>query len=147
MTAWLLALGLTATSLVPCRARCTCSYPSDVPRAYAAAAAVLTGIILSVRDSSRAGTVLNSLQVARVVVTEAWKGVAVGDTLDVVTYSTTASCGYPVRPGASHLLYGYREGEASGLWTTSCSLSRPLSAAGDQRRQLAQLPRASPNSQ
>lgn len=93
--------------------------------AYGSADVIFTGLVTEVSLESPAYRFSN--KVVRFSVDEAYKGVQ-DSTVELVTSSSTASCGYPFKQGQRYLVYARREKNGK-LTDRLCSPTAPLEFA------------------
>jgi hypothetical protein len=112
-----------ALPFFPSRAfACECVGGAPLCQSFWQADAVFSGEVLSFGRTER-----EQPRVARVRVTRAWRG-QVSGTVEVLTGSHSASCGYSFRRGTQYLIYAYRTKDGA-LMTGICSPTKALSRA------------------
>ena len=112
-------------------AACSCAVPEGqsrqeaVEQAFSESEAVFAGQVIALEEPD--GPITDSEAPVTVTfrVSEAWKG-GVGETLEVTTAVSDASCGYTFEPGESYLVYA-----SGGLSVGTCSETKPLSGANE----------------
>jgi FlgD Ig-like domain len=113
------ALGILA-ALASHACACSCA-PTDFYAAFAGSNAVLLGEVLEI--SSPAPEHPDQVSVT-VRVEYAWKGASATSTIQVLTASSSAACGFSFRVGARYLIYANDsvDSPAPGeLWASLCS--------------------------
>ena len=118
------------------RTACSCRWPPTATDARDGAAAVFTGQVLSVRDTTlvEPGETYGTLtHVALLVVDRAWKGVE-ADTVEVMSREP---CGFHFRAGGRYLVYAHRG--SGSLGTSMCDRSAPLAEGGRVADDLREL--------
>lgn len=91
---------------------CSCLPPPPVPQAVAEATRVFHGEVVAVEDLG------NFDQRVTFQVAEHFKGSPV-DTIELVTSTTGAMCGYPFQMGAPYVVYA--DGSEGALTASSCT--------------------------
>lgn len=110
---------------------CSCTQPPPPREARDGSAAVFAGTVSGIAPGGPGGTsrlVTFDLQ-------QSWKGPA-GPQLTIATAQDSAACGVDFTQGEAYLVYGYaQEGQ---IWTSLCSRTAPLAAAGDDLQALGE---------
>lgn len=121
-------------------AACTCGSSPTVCEAYAAAAAVFVGSVLSVQDEvtkEADGREFVSGQVARVQVEKVFKGIR--ETVAVFR-SGRSSCDAEYKEGERWLFYAYYDKKSRSWGVRACDRSAGVEAAADDLLYLQGLP-------
>jgi len=111
---------------------CKCM-PQSPADSLAQAVAVFEGQVVELRDGEPEKGGPAADRAVKLAVVRAWKGVE-SETVDLLTPSDGAACGYNFTRGASYLVYA--SADSSGLRVVSCSRTRPISEAGEDLRLL-----------
>jgi hypothetical protein len=116
--AWLWAVPALACKCMP-------QSPAD---SLAQAVAVFEGKVLELREPGPEQTGPTAQRTVKLGVVRAWKGIE-SETVDVLTPSDGAACGYTFAQGGSYLVYA--SADSGGLHVISCSRTRPIPEAGE----------------
>lgn len=141
--AWLPAIAAAvfyALFLAPdCASACSCGFPAGaspqelVRQELAGSDAVFSGEVTEIEEPSPI-TSSDAPVTVTLRVSEAWKGAAGRETMNVKTAASDASCGYPFVEGESYVVFAsegifYDEGD---LEVALCGSTKPLSKAGKE---------------
>ena len=131
------ALGVLAC-LAPHARACSCA-PTDFYSAFAGSSAVLLGEVLEISSPTPEHPDRVS---ATVRVEHAWKGASDASTVQVLTSSSSAFCGFSFRVGARYLIYADDSVDSpapGNLWASLCSRTHEA-WAGDPDLELLKSP-------
>lgn len=142
-----LAVVSLACLLVPttaAAARCTCSAGAPATAARNAAAVFVGRVVrVSPLPPDATDSYRQPRRLARLVVAQAIKGVAVGDTVTVrYVQDTGGNCGWDAPRGSRHLVYAWTPTDSSSgrraveLWTGPCAGTEPIQCAATVLRAL-----------
>lgn len=135
----MLAIILAAPLIGPERAfACSCMMPSSVKEQLETSEAVFAGHITSIVDVNKGKEIISTADPLRVTfeVSKAWKG-NVSEEITIKTARAEASCGYEFSAEREYLVYAY--GDEGNLYAGLCTLTKPLSGASDDMKELDKL--------
>lgn len=103
---------------------CRCKRKPAVWKDFRRASAVFTGVVEAEGDG-----------VLRLRVTEAWKGISMGEVRIELVRSPSEECGYSFEPRVYYMVYAYEYSsqELRELWVSRCSRTRPSAEANRDR--------------
>ncbi len=122
---------------------CTCMSSGPACQAFWTTDVVFDGTVTALEPTSREETFSNrTFQVTDLVVTlqvrQAWKGVE-GETVQVTTSDSGASCGFDFKMGGRYLVFASRGGSDSRPRVSLCSFTRAYNGTGEPAAFFASL--------
>ena len=127
----------------PSAEACSCISSGPACQAFWTTDVVFDGTVMTIEPTSREETFSSrTFQVTEFVVTlqvrQTWKGVE-GETVQVITNGSGASCGFDFKMGGRYLVFASRGGNDSRPRVSLCSFTRAYNGTGEPAAFFASL--------